>query len=43
MKGQFLYATRSLGLIHIAIKFQQNIPYGYLVMARTRKVYAGPT
>ena len=29
----FLYATQNLNLIHIAIKFHQDIPYGYLVMA----------
>ena len=28
----FLYATRSLDLIHIAVKFHQDIPYAYLVM-----------
>ena len=42
-KGEqsFLYATCRLDLIHITLEFGQNIPYGYLVMARTRKVYAG--
>ena len=34
----FLYATHCLDLIHIAIKFHQNIPYGYLVMASIRIV-----
>ena len=29
-----------LDLIHISMKFHQNIPYGYLVLACTRKVYA---
>ena len=44
-KGEqsFLYATRRLDLIHITLKFGKNIPYGYLVMVRTRKVYAGRT
>ena len=37
---QFLYVTRLLDLIHITLKFGQNIPYSYLVMAHTRKVYA---
>ena len=34
-KGEqsFLYVTDCLNLIHIAIKFHQDIPYGYLVMA----------
>ena len=30
-------------LIHIAMKFHQNIPYGYLVMPGTRNVYPGWT
>ena len=40
-KGEqsFLYATHHLNLIHIAIKFNQDIPYGYLVMAHTRRVW----
>ena len=36
--GSFLYVTHCLDLIHIAIKFHQDIPYGYLVMARIRIV-----
>ena len=42
-KGEqpFLYATCRLDLIHIAMKFHQNIPYGYLVMVHTRIVYSG--
>ena len=31
--------TRCLDLIHTVIKFHQNIPYGYLVMACMRIVY----
>ena len=34
----FLYATRSLYFIHIAITFHQDILYGYLGMARIRIV-----
>ena len=33
-----MHSTRRLDLIHIAMKFHQNIPYGYLVMMRTRIV-----
>ena len=35
----FLYVTHGLNLIHIAIKFHQDIPYGYLVKACTRIVW----
>ena len=44
-KGEqpFLHATRRLDLIHIVMKVHQNIPYGYLAMARTRIVYARRT
>ena len=37
----FLYVTCCLDLIHIAMKFHQNFPYGYVVMVRTKTVYAG--
>ena len=37
-KQPFLYMSRRLDLIHIAMKFHQTIPYGYLVMTHTRKV-----
>ena len=30
-----LYVTHWLSLIHIAIKFHQDIPYGYLLMVCT--------
>ena len=35
----FLYVTHHLNLIHIAIKFNQDIPYGYLGMPCTRIVW----
>ena len=37
-KGEqsFSYATHSLNLVYIAMKFHQNILYGYLVMAHTK-------
>ena len=40
-KGEqsFLYVTHYLNLIHIDIKFNQDIPYGYLGMACTRIVW----
>ena len=40
-KGEhlFLYKTHRLNLIHIAIKFHQDVPYGYLVMAHIRIVW----
>ena len=40
-KGEqsFLHATRCPDLIHIVIKFHQDIPYGYLVMACIRIVW----
>ena len=31
----FLYGTHPLNLIRTAIKFYQDIPYGYLLMAYT--------
>ena len=34
----FLYAPHCLDLVHIAIKFHQDIPYCYLVMACIRIV-----
>ena len=34
----FLHVTHCLDLIHLAMKFRQNIPYGYVVMVRTRIV-----
>ena len=39
-KGEqsFLHAIRRLDLIHSAIKFHQDIPYGYLVVACIRIV-----
>ena len=39
-KGElsFLYVTHHLNLIHIVIKFYQEIPYGYLLMVHTRLV-----
>ena len=39
-KGErsFLYATRRLGLIHIAMKFHFDIPNGYRVMMHARIV-----
>ena len=42
-KGEqpFLYASYCLVLVHIAMKFHKNVPYSYLVMARTRIVYTG--
>ena len=38
-----LYETRRLELIHIAVKFHQEIPYSYLVMTHIRKQYNSPT
>ena len=35
----FLYATHCPNLIHTAIKFHQDIPYGFLVIARTMIVW----
>ena len=37
-RATFWYVTHHLNLIHIAIKFRQGIPYGYLLMVRTRSV-----
>ena len=39
-KGEqsFLYVTNCLNLIHITIKFHQDIPYGYLLMVPKRLV-----
>ena len=38
-RATFLYMTYHLNLIHVAIMFDQDIPYGYLVIARTRIVW----
>ena len=35
----FLYPTHHLDLIHIAIEFHQDIPYGDLVVACTKIVW----